>query len=77
MGPSFASNVRMGGKIELVRPVANARLERAFNYVSAHVISARVQLGLQQSLGVLKVKLGQLLEFTSVHTLGAPQIWQY
>jgi len=57
----------MGGKIELVRPVANARLERALNYVSAHVISAQVKLCVQQSLGVLQMKVGQLLEFTSVH----------
>src|SRR5665213_718991 len=28
MGPGFASNVRMAGTHELVRPVANARLER-------------------------------------------------
>jgi hypothetical protein len=40
--PSLVSLFWVRIKVVLVRPFANACLERAFNYVSAHVISARV-----------------------------------
>ena len=53
-------------EIELTGLSANARLQRALHDVAADVVCARVQLGFQQSLSVLKVKLGQFLEFASV-----------
>jgi len=42
-------------------------LSGAFNYASTHVIRARVKLCVQQCLGVLQMKVSQLLEFASVH----------
>lgn len=67
VGPGSAGNFRVRIEIELIRSTANASLQCALDRVSADILGARVELGVQQRLRVAKMIVCELLEVIEVH----------